>query len=54
MTGYSIFDSAVYRIQGAKWLFPQEKATFQDLEMSASESKMLYYGFEIVGGFGDR
>ena len=39
--GYSIFDSAVYRIQGAKWLFPQEKATFQDLEQSASESKML-------------
>jgi hypothetical protein len=28
---YSIFDSALYRNLEAKWLFPQEKATFLDL-----------------------
>jgi hypothetical protein len=38
---YSIFDSGVYRIQTAKWLFPQEKATFDALVMSTSEAKML-------------
>jgi len=26
--GYSIFDSALYRILEVKWLFHQEKATF--------------------------
>jgi hypothetical protein len=25
---YSIFDSGVYRIHAAEWLFPQEKAIF--------------------------
>jgi hypothetical protein len=38
---YSIFDSALYRIHAAEWLFPQGKATFHDLKMSTSESKML-------------
>jgi hypothetical protein len=40
--GYSIFDSGVYRILAVKWLFPQEKATFDALVMSTSEAKMLY------------
>jgi hypothetical protein len=39
--GYSIFDSGVYRIHGLKWLFPQEKATFDALVMFTSEAKML-------------
>jgi hypothetical protein len=39
--GYSIFDSGVYRILAVKWLFPQEKATFDALVMSTSEAKML-------------
>ena len=51
---YSIFDSALYRILEAKWLFPHRgpqrqvfvvgvevKATFHDLQTSTSESKML-------------
>jgi hypothetical protein len=38
---YSIFDSALYRNPEAEWLFPQEKATSHDLQMSTSESKML-------------
>jgi hypothetical protein len=38
---YSIFDSGVYRIHAAKWLFYQEKATFDALVMSTSEAKML-------------
>jgi hypothetical protein len=38
---YSIFDSGVYRILAVKWLFPQEKATFDALVMSTSEAKML-------------
>jgi hypothetical protein len=38
---YSIFDSALYRTRDAQWLFPQEKATLHDLQMSTSESKML-------------
>jgi len=38
---YSIFDSALYRTLEAKWLFPQEKATFLDLQTSTCESKML-------------
>jgi hypothetical protein len=41
LCGYSIFDSGVYRIDEAKWLFPQEKATFDALVMSTSEAKML-------------
>jgi hypothetical protein len=39
--GYSIFDSGVYRIHGLKWLFPQEKGTFDALVMFTSEAKML-------------
>jgi len=39
--GYSIFDSGVYRILAVKWLFPQEKATFDALVMSTSEAKIL-------------
>jgi hypothetical protein len=39
--GYSIFASGVYRIHAAKWLFPQEKTTFDALVMSTSEAKML-------------
>jgi hypothetical protein len=38
---YSIFGSALYRHLGAKWRFPQEKATLLDLKMATSESKML-------------
>jgi len=38
---YNIFDSGVYRILAVKWLFPQEKATFDALVMSTSEAKML-------------
>jgi hypothetical protein len=38
---YSIFDSGVYRILAVKWLFTQEKATFDALVMSTSEAKML-------------
>jgi len=38
---YSIFDSGIYRIHAVKWLFPQEKATFDALVMSTSEAKML-------------
>jgi hypothetical protein len=38
---YSIFASGVYRILAVKWLFPQEKATFDALVMSTSEAKML-------------
>jgi hypothetical protein len=38
---YSIFDSGVYRIHAPKWLFPQEKATFDALVMLTSEAKML-------------
>jgi hypothetical protein len=41
MFGYSIFDSGVSRIHAAKWLFHQEKATFDALVMSTSEAKML-------------
>jgi hypothetical protein len=39
--GYSISTSALYRNQNAKWLFPQEKATFQALVTSTDEVKML-------------
>jgi hypothetical protein len=39
--GYSIFDSGLYRIHGLKWIFPQEKATFDALVMFTSEAKML-------------
>jgi hypothetical protein len=39
--GYSIFDSGVYRNPDLYWLFPQEKATLQDLQISTSESKIL-------------
>jgi hypothetical protein len=38
----SIFASGVYRIHAAKWLFHQEKATFEALVMSTSEAKMLW------------
>jgi hypothetical protein len=38
---YSVFDSALYRKYTAKWLFPQEKATFDAISMSTSESKTL-------------
>jgi hypothetical protein len=38
---YGIFDSGVYRIHDLKWLFPQEKATFDALVMFTSEAKML-------------
>jgi len=38
---YSIFDSALYRNLEAEWPFPQEKATFHDVQMATSESKML-------------
>jgi hypothetical protein len=41
VAGYSIFNSAVYRIHAAKWLFYQEKATFDAVVMSTSEAKML-------------
>jgi hypothetical protein len=41
LPNYSIFDSALYRKHTAKWLFPQEKATFSAMAMSTSESKML-------------
>jgi hypothetical protein len=34
---YSVFDSGLYRNLGA----PQEKAAFQDLQMSACESETL-------------
>jgi hypothetical protein len=30
---YSIFVSGVYRIHAVKWLFSQEKATFQAAQM---------------------
>jgi hypothetical protein len=40
ISAYSIFDSGVYGIHAAKWLFPQEKATFYALVMSTSEAKM--------------
>ena len=33
LTGYSIFDSCVYRIHAAKWLFLQENSTFHALLM---------------------
>jgi hypothetical protein len=36
---YSVFDSALYRKHTVKWLFPQEKATFDAISMSTSESK---------------
>jgi hypothetical protein len=38
---YSIFDSALYRNLEAEWIFPQEKATLQDLQTATCESKML-------------
>jgi hypothetical protein len=38
--GYSIFDSALYGKHTVEWLFPQEKATFDAVPMSTSESKM--------------
>jgi hypothetical protein len=38
---YSVFDSALYRKRIAKWLFPQEKATFDALPMCTYESKAL-------------
>jgi len=38
---YSIFDSDAYRNHAAKWLFPQEKATFHAVLTSRCESKML-------------
>jgi hypothetical protein len=41
LAAYSIFDSGVYRILAVRWLFPQEKATFDALAMSTSEAKML-------------
>jgi hypothetical protein len=47
--GYSIFASGVYRILAVKWLFPQEKATFDALVMSTSEAKMLYKVAKIGG-----
>jgi hypothetical protein len=39
--GYSIFDSALFRNLEAEWIFPQEKATLQDLQTATCESKML-------------
>jgi hypothetical protein len=44
---YSIFASGVYRILAVKWLFPQEKATFDALVMSTSEAKMLYWFHDL-------
>jgi hypothetical protein len=38
---YSVFDSALYRIHAAEWLFPQEKATCYAALMSRCEAKML-------------
>jgi hypothetical protein len=32
---YSIFDSSVYRNYEVKWLFPQEKATFDTLVLKS-------------------
>jgi hypothetical protein len=40
-SGYSIFDSGIYRNHAAEWLFPQEKATLHEFSMAACESKML-------------
>jgi hypothetical protein len=34
-SGYSVFDSGAYRNRDAEWLFPQEKVTLHDAEMSA-------------------
>jgi hypothetical protein len=38
---YSIFASALYRNHAAKWLFPQEKATFHSAKIYTLEAKML-------------
>jgi hypothetical protein len=38
---YSGFDSALYRILGAKWHFSQENATSHALQMATFESKPL-------------
>jgi len=40
-SGLQHFDSGVYRILAVRWLFPQEKATFDALVMSTSEAKKL-------------
>jgi hypothetical protein len=39
--GYSIFDSALYRIHVDRRLFPQEKTAFHAVLMSICEAKML-------------
>jgi hypothetical protein len=41
LSGYSIFDSALYRSLKLKWILHQEKATLHDLTMATCESKML-------------
>jgi hypothetical protein len=38
---YSVFGSALYRINQVKWLFPQEKATFHAVPTLTSETKTL-------------
>jgi len=38
---YSVFDPGVYRNQAAKWHFPQENATCDDLETLLFGSKTL-------------
>ena len=38
---YSIFTSTLYRNRNAEWLFPQEKAIFDAVEMLTSEVKPL-------------
>jgi hypothetical protein len=40
-TPYSVFGSALYRINQVKWLFPQEKSTFLAVPTLTSETKTL-------------
>jgi hypothetical protein len=39
--GYSGFGSSLYSADAAEWLFPQERATLQDVGLSTHEPKPL-------------